>query len=139
MYVCIPTLLHRNRENFFQGNFKFCLVKEGYPSGIVDNGIKKANRIPMEELRQPKQNSSITQTFAFVTTCNPRNPDIFQVTRNTTSHLDASPKMKRANANVELINSKRQLPNIKQMLFRANFTSNIATLQNHDDRTLWVT
>ena len=67
------------------GNLKSCLVQQGYPSGLIDNGIKKANSIPIEELRQPKQNNSMIQTLAFVTTYNPRNPDMFQVIRNTIS------------------------------------------------------
>ena len=64
---------------------------------------------------------------------------MFQAIRNTISLLDASPKMKRAMANSKLLNSKRQPPNIKQMLSRAKVTSNIASSQTHYKRTRKLT
>ena len=65
---------------------------------------------------------------------------MFKVIKNTISLLDASPKMKRAMAKVELINSKRQPPSIKQMLTKARFVSNTERLPNHNnDNNLKVT
>ena len=54
---------------------------------------------------------------------------MFKVIKNTISLLDASPKMKRAMAKVQLINSKRRPPSIKQMLTEARFVSNTENLQ----------
>ena len=71
------------------------LIKQGYPSRLVDSGIAKAKSIPLEELRETKQNVNTTQPLAFVITHNPRNPDMFKVINSTISLLDASPKMKR--------------------------------------------
>ena len=121
-------------------SLKSVLIKQGYPSRLVDSGIQKAKSIPLEELRQTKQKENTTQPLAFVTTHNPRNPDMFQVIKNTISLLDASPKMKRAMEKVQLINSKRQPPSIKQMLTKARFVSNTANLPTHNnDNNLKVT
>ena len=64
---------------------------------------------------------------------------MFHAIRNTISLRDASPKLKRAMANSKLLNSKRQPPNITQMLSRAKLTSNIASSQNHYKRTRKLT
>ena len=65
---------------------------------------------------------------------------MFKVIKNTISLLDASPKMKRAIAKVQLINSKRQPPSIKQMLTKARFVSNTENLPTHNtDNNLKVT
>ena len=114
-------------------SLKSVLIKQGYPSRLADSGIEKAKSITLEELRQTKQQENTTQPLAFVTTHNPRNPDMFKVIKSTISLLDASPKMKRAMAKVQLINSKRQPPSIKQMLTKARFVSNTERLPNHNN------
>ena len=86
-------------------DLKSCLSKQGYPYNLIENGIKEANSIPIEELRQPKQNNNTIQPLALVTTYNPSNPDMFQVIKGTISLLDDSPKMKRAMVKVKLSNS----------------------------------
>ena len=79
-----------------------------------------------------KTNENTTQPLALVTTHNPRNPDMFKVIKSTISLLDASPNIKRAMAKVQLINSKRQPPNIKQMLTKARFVSNTENLPTYN-------
>ena len=100
-------------------NLKSTLLKLDYPRNLIEHSIQQAKKIPLEELRSPKEQHTEKQPLAFVTTFNPRNFDIFKVIKEAISMLDASPKMKRAMSNFNLINSNRQPANIKQVLSRA--------------------
>ena len=115
------------------GNLKIVLLKQGYPKSLIENSIEKAKNIPLEELRHPKEKQSAKEPLAFVSTHNPRNPDMFKIIKETISLLDASPKMKKALAKYKLINSKRQPKNLKQMLTRAKFIANQANPINDVD------
>ena len=98
------------------------LRHQDYPEKIIENGIKKAKSIPQETLRKPTEKSTDKNTLIFVSTHNPLNPDIFQIIKRTLPMLDASPRMKQAITNKRIIQSKRQPPNLKEMLTRARFT-----------------
>ena len=99
-------------------NLKSTLLKLDYPRNLIQHSIQQAKKIPLEELRSPKEHNTEKQPLAFVTTFNPRNFDIFKVIKETISMLDASPQMKRGMSKFNLINSKRQPANIKQILSR---------------------
>ena len=102
---------------------KEVLSRQGYPKNLIDNGIKKAAEIPLAELRKAKAKNNEKDVLAFVTTHNPRNPDMYKVIKDTINVLDASPKLKKVLSETTLINSKRQPPNLKQILTRARFVS----------------
>ena len=58
-----------------------------------------------------------------VTTHNTRNPDIYKIIRSTIAILRASSKMRKALANVDIINSIGQPHRIMQIVTRARFIS----------------
>ena len=94
----------------------------GYPQHIIKNGIEKAKRIPQETLRRPKERVHNNKVLTFVSTHNPRNPNLYTLIKQSLPMLNASPKMKKSLENTRIIPSKRQPPNLKKVLTRARFT-----------------
>ena len=102
---------------------KKTLLIQGYPLKLIETNFNDAKSIPKHRLRQQKPTTSANEKLlTFVSTYNPRNPDIFKIIKETLPLLNASPKMKRALRSFKLINSKRQPPNLKSILTRAIFT-----------------
>ena len=69
------------------------LTHLGYPQKLIENGFKKSKAIPQEELRTAKEKSSNENLLTFVSTNNPRNPNIFPI-KESISILNASPNLK---------------------------------------------
>ena len=67
----------------------------GYPQHIIKNGIEKAKRIPQETLRRPKERVHNNKVLTFVSTHNPRNPNLYTLIKQSIPMLNASPKMKK--------------------------------------------
>ena len=59
--------------------------------------------------------------MTFITTHNPRNPNLLLTIKNTLPILSASVKLKNPIKRMKLINSKRQPSNLKRILTRARF------------------
>ena len=118
MYHCGRRKHHRQRME----DLKRTLTRQGYPSKLIDASINEAKNIPKQQLRQQKlRNEDNERLLTFVSTYNPRNPDIFKVIKETLPLLNASPKMKKALEGINLINSRRQPPNLERTLARAKF------------------
>ena len=101
---------------------KKTLLTQGYPPKLIETSFNDAKSIPKHRLRQQKPTTpAIEKLLTFVSTYNPRNPDIFKIIKETLPLLNSSPKMKRALQSFKLINSKRQPPNLKSILTRARF------------------
>ena len=108
------------------------LVKQRYPVQLVEFGAQKATKIPIEDLRKPKdKDKEETLILTFLSTFNPRNPDMFKVIKDTLPLLDANPRMKKALKNIKLINSKHQPSNLKKLLTRARFELSTIQQQEH--------
>ena len=103
------------------------LIHLGYPLTLINQGIIKAKNIPQETLRSNTPKDTTDNLLTFVSTYNPRNPDMFSVIRESISILNASPKMDKAMKEIKLIPSRRQPENLKRILTRAKFATNYGT------------
>ena len=103
-------------------DLKRTLTRQGYPPKLIDASINKAKKIPKQQLcQQKRRNEDNEWLLVFVSTYNPRNPDIFKVIKETLHLSNASPEMKKALEGTKLINSRRQPPNPERTLTRAKF------------------
>ena len=64
----------------------------------------------------------MNKMLPFVSTFNPRNPDLFSIIKKTFSLLNARPKMQKALKNMKLIRSYRQPPSLTKLVTRAKVT-----------------
>ena len=83
------------------------LLERKYPASIIREGIRKAENIPLSELRKPKVKKE-DYPLTFVSTFNKNNPEIFPEIRKNLQHLENNETFKRIFENTELINRKRQ-------------------------------
>ena len=124
----------RNTKDQRLTESKNTLVKQGYAIQLLEFGAQKATEIPIVDLRQPKdKDKEDTPILTFVSTFNPRNPDMFKVMKDTLPLLNASPPMKKALKNIKLINSKHQPSNLKELLTRARFELSTTQKQEHQE------
>ena len=96
------------------------LRDQKYPKEIIDTGISKALNIPQSELRTPRNRSDDEEKILpFVTTYNPNNPQIFKTIKESFSNLQNTvPGFNE----LKLIHSRRQAPNLKRILTKAEFS-----------------
>ena len=99
-------------------------LKCGYPKSLIENGIHRAKLIPQEKLRETKTKNK-DDTTAFVTTHNPNNPNLWPLVNTTIDVLKTNEKMNKVLNKTSIVNSKRQPPNLKRILTKAKFSSNI--------------
>ena len=97
-------------------NLKMNLSKYQYPKQLTEFGINKALSIPLQELRAPKTISN-DDSLPFITTYNPNNYEL----------IDKSVECIKQNKvdgfeNLKVIKSKRQAPNLKRILSKAEFS-----------------
>ena len=115
---------NKRQKNIRLNKLRQKLLVRGYPLSLINSGIKKASLIPVEELRNPpKQDKNIETVVPIVTTHNPNNSNIFPQIRTRFNLLKGN-RMKKVQKETNLINSKRQPPNLKKILTNANFTEN---------------
>ena len=100
-------------------NLKINLSKYQYPKQLTEFGINKALSIPLQELRTPKTISN-DNSLPFITTYNPNNPNVYEM-------IDKSIECLKRNKvdgyeNLRVIKSKRQAPNSKKILTKAEFS-----------------
>ena len=116
------TLLNKLREN---------LSAQLYPLDLINKGISKAVNIPQSELRKPKQSKKDENIVPFISTYNPNNPKIFNNIKTAFETLKTNkiPGF----ANLQLIKSLRQAPNLKRMLTSAAFSTKKAMVQKCGD------
>ena len=100
--------------------FRKCLLsKYQYPKQLTEFGINKALSIPLQELRTPKTISN-DNSLQFITTYNSNNPNVYEM-------IDKSVECLKRNKvdgfeNLRVIKSKRQAPNLKKILIKAEFS-----------------
>ena len=91
------------------------LSKYQYP----EFGINKALSIPLQEMRTPKTISN-DNSLPFIITYNPNSPNVYEI-------IDKSVECLKQNKvddfeNLSVIKSKRQAPNLKRILNKAEFS-----------------
>ena len=88
---------------------------------IIEAVIKKALSIPQEQLRQ-KSTKTSEHILPFISTHNPNNAQVFNIIKSSVDYLKAS-KAPGFNKELKVIKSRRQAPNLKKILTKAEFTS----------------
>ena len=101
---------------------KQALLSRGYPENLIESGIQKATQIPRNELLIPNTTQG-NDIITYVSTYNPKNPEMFTEMKNSIPILMNDPKMRAVLRTTNFIKSKRQPPNLKKLLTKANFTS----------------
>ena len=95
------------------------LSKYQYPKQLTEFGINKVLSIPVQELRTPKTISN-DNSLPFITTYNANNPNVYEM-------IDKSVECLKRNKvdgfeNLRVLKSKRQAPNLKKILTKAEFS-----------------
>ena len=99
------------------------LSKRGYPKDLINNGTTKAKTFKQEELRITRAPPTTQNTLTLVTTFNPNNPPITSLLETGLRILKISPRMKFFLGGLKFIHSRRQSPNLRQLLVRSRFTT----------------
>ena len=99
---------------------KEILKEQQYPQSIINTGIEKAKNLTIQELRTVKTKTD-ENIIPFVSTFNPRNPEMHHIIIQNIPILYADPDMKEIFAKYDIIKSKRQPFNLKKILTRAKF------------------
>ena len=102
---------------------KNMLLARHYPKQIIETGIVKANALSREELLTKKTKEE-NEIIPFVHTFNPNNPNMFQIIHDSMPIIKTDEALKTAFKGTKLISSKRQSPNLKQILTKASFSRN---------------
>ena len=99
---------------------RIVLINQKYPKNVIDKGIQKAMNVSREDLRvvREKKNENL---IPFVSTFNPKNPEMFNTIRQNLPILHEDETMKEIMQNYPIIKSKRQPWNLKKLLTRAKF------------------
>ena len=100
-------------------NLKMNLSKYQYLKQLTDFGINKALSIPLQELRTPKTISN-DNSLPFIATYNPNKPNVYEMIDKSVEYL----KRNKVDGfeNLKVIKSKRQAPNLKRILTKAEFS-----------------
>ncbi|OOY72080.1 GIY-YIG nuclease family protein [Solemya velum gill symbiont] len=100
---------------------KSFLMNQQYPRKLIEDGIRKAKELSVEQLRQTKTKNADSTTIPLVTTHNPGLTDIYGVAKSNLPILFQSEKMKQLVKAEDIIKSRRQPRNLKKYLTRAKF------------------
>ena len=125
-YGSICTIVTKDDiRNIRLGELETFLTNQNYPKKLINNGIEKAKKLTIEELRNPKKKSdnNNNKTLPLVITHNPNNPQIVNIVRQSMNFLRHSKKMESTLKNIDLIVSRRQPKNLKQILTKAEFSN----------------
>ena len=115
----ICTIAENNAEKLKNlENLKTTLSKHHYPDSLIKQGFQKALSIPQKHLRKPKKPSK-ENLLPFITTFNSNNPNTYSTIKSSVNCL----KNNNVSAfhNIKLIQSKRQSPNLRKLLTKAEF------------------
>lgn len=102
---------------------KSFLMKQHYPEQVIEHGLQKAMSLDKNVLRTVTTKGK-ENIVPYVSTYNPRDPEMFSVIIENMPILQEDEKMRKILANYKFIKSKRQPYNLKRLLTKAKFTSN---------------
>lgn len=97
------------------------LKNRNYPERVIDIGIEKAKSISKEELRKEKEHKEENEIIPFISTFNPKNPEVFTLIQENIPILKTDERMNRIVQHGNFIKSKRQSKNLKKLLTKARF------------------
>ena len=101
------------------------LTHQKYQKNIINRGIEKAMKINREDLRVVREKNIIP----FVSTFNPKNPEMFNTIRQNLPILHEDEAMKEITQAYQIIKSKRQPWNLNRLLTRAKFNETLESPQ----------
>lgn len=93
---------------------KQTLLNRCFPKTLIESGLRKAIQIPRHTLLTPINRTEV-EIVTYVSTYNPKNPEMFNLFRNNMPILMADQKMKDVLKDTCFIKSKRQPPNLKKI------------------------
>lgn len=100
------------------------LLQKDYPKGVIGDAITKAKGIDRTILLQDKgKDKNDTDDLVFITTFNPSNPDITEMTRTVLTTLKQNTKTENIYKRKKLLFAKRQSPSLKRLLTKASFNN----------------
>ena len=103
-------------------DLKAHLIKSKYPANIINSAINKAASLEQSDLRINKEKET-SELIVFVSTYNPKNPNISHFIYNAMSLLKSNIILKEIFGDVKLINSRREPPSLQDLLVRSSFTT----------------
>ena len=112
-------------------NSKSNLSKYLYPDSLIKQGFQRALSIPQGDLRK-LQKSSNEDILPSITTFNPNNPNIYSFLKSSVNCLKNNNDS--GFHNIKLIQSKRQSPNLKKLLTKAEFGEVLSGTYNCSDK-----
>ena len=100
------------------------LKSRGYPNKIIDDAVKKAKGLNRTEiLNHNVVHKKDHDVLPYVSTFNPRNPELFPTIKSNIEMLKNDKKMKSIIEKKTLIKSKRQPQNLKNILSSSRYDS----------------
>ena len=106
-----------------------CLTVQHYPEPVINAAIENARNMSVETVRTvtPKEEETI---ITFVSTFNPRNPEIFSKIKSNLFQLESDSRTLGVLDKFKIIKSKRQPANLKKLLSKAWSVTDSRNLQN---------
>ena len=98
-----------------------CLLKSGYPDGLVNSAVANAMKLSTVELRKPKHKSTDERILTFVHTFDPAHPDLFWKIKNLVSRLFTSAESRPIFEDTRIIDSRREPSNLMGLLQHSRF------------------
>ena len=102
---------------------KTYLEKRKYPLKLIEDAIEKVKLLDRTCLLKKPEKSKDSDIIPYVTTFNPYNPEIFSEIRQHKRILHRNDDLHKIFQDKIFLKSKRQTPNLKQLLTKAKFTS----------------
>ena len=112
-------------------NLKSNLSKYNYPDSLIKEGFQKALSIPQQDLQKPKKRSN-ENILPFITTLNPNSPIICSTIKSSVNCFEYNSVS--GFHNIKLIQSKRQAPNLKKLLTKAEYGEVLSGTFNCSDK-----
>ena len=112
----------KRRERYEE--LKEYLKNQKYPKQLINDAIEKAETLNRNEILRENSRKNKEEVIAYVSTFNPRDPELFGKIREDINILKRDNVMKEVLSKYKIIKSKRQPPNLKKLLTRATYTEN---------------
>lgn len=97
------------------------LLKQKYPRSLIQAGIAKARSLDRNDLLKEVHHTNDKETIPYVSTFNPRNPEIYPHLLHDIKILQRDSHMRNVLEKFNFIKSKRQPLNLKRLLTKAKF------------------
>ena len=106
------------------------LLECNYPKSLIENGIRKAQEIPQNVLRNVGNSiENETEKIPFISMHNPNSQSLFPIVSSVFTSLKTNPNTQTLFADTKLVNSKRQHNNLKSILTSARLKLGDATFK----------